>query len=396
VNSDGTTGTASHIEFSDEAQGTVISTNLTNGVGTINVMGQTVTVDADTVFKSEVTTITTIDMLQAGNIVEVSGYSDGSGTIYATRIEVKSVSHTAGEEIEVKGKISNLDTTAMTFILGDPAGTNLTVDYSGANLMNFPASGIADGQFVEVASTTDVTGNQMTATKVEMQNADNKHVYGMEGDELELEGVVTADLVDNQFMLNDQTVLVDPAATVVENGALADVVTGTKLEVKGQLDSSGNLVASHISFREEATAEMFAQIDAVSADNNTLTVMGMDIHVNTLTRMADEQDAYSMTPMRYFSLADVAQGDWIQVHYYQDATGNYVATEVKRVNAPSTATDTLSGTIDSVAQSGLLVVSGISVDASVSSTTFTVGQHVEISGSYSSGTLVASSISVSN
>lgn len=390
VNSDGLTGTASSIEFSDETQGTVMSINLISGVGTINVMGQTVNVDANTVFKSQVASITTIDMLQAGNIVEVSGYSNGSGAIYATRIEVKGAAHSAGEVIEVKGKISSLDTTAKTFIVGDPAGSFITVDYSSANLMNFPTSGIANGQFVEVASTSDVTANLLTATMVDMQNADNKHVDATVGDELELEGVVTSALANNQFMLNDQIVLVDPTLTTVENGVLTDILLGAKLEVEGQLDASGNLVASSVSFREEASAEMFAQVDAISTGTNTLTVMGVTVQVNNLTFMADEQDA-NMMPVRYFSLADLAQGDWLEVHYYKDTTGNYVATEVKRENAPSTTTVTLSGPVDSVA-SNLLVVSGITVDASVSSATFTVGQNVEISGSYSSGTLVASSI----
>ena len=396
VNSDGVTGTASDIEFSDETQGSVMSVSLTNGIGTINVMGQTVNVDADTVFQSQVSGITAISMLQAGNIVEVSGYSNGTGTIYATRIEVKKASHTAGEEIEVKGKISNLDTTAMTFILGDPAGSFITVDYSSANLLNFPTAGIANDQFVEVATTADVTNNTLTATKVEMKNADNKHVDGNEGDDLELEGVVTADLANNQFMLNDQTVIVDSTATELEDGSLADIVAGTKLEVEGQLDASGNLVASDIQFRHEASVEMFAPVDAVSPDTNTLTAMGVTIQVDTLTRMSDGQDANNMTPVRYFSLADVAQGDWLEVHYYTDASGNNVATEVKRENTPASAIVTLNGTIDSVTPAGLLVVSGINVDASISTTAFIVGQKVDITGSYSSGTLLASSIILAN
>jgi hypothetical protein len=391
VNSDGTTGDADSIEFNDETQGTVMSVNLTNGVGTIDVMGQTINVDADTVFESHVAGITSIDMLQQGNIVEVSGYTDGNGTIYATRIEVKNASHTAGEEIEVKGNISNLDTTAMTFSLG-----NLTVDYSNAALENFPDGVPANDQFVEATTTADVTNNLMVATKVEMKNADNKHVTGNEGDELELEGVVTADLSGNQFMLNDQIVLVDEATTEVENGSLADVVMGTKLEVEGQLDADGNLVASDIKFRQEASTELFASVEAVNVDTNTITIMGVDIQVNALTRIHDEQNDNNMTPVRYFSIADVAQGDWLEVHYYQDDSGNYVATEVMRDDAPTDTMMKLSGTISEVGLSNMLVVDGINVDAFVSTNVFSVGQKVEITGSYASGTLTASTISLDN
>ena len=390
VSSDGIHGTANTIEFNDEMQGSVSAVNLTNGIGTIDVMGQTVNVAADTAFESKVAGITTIDMLQVGNIVEVSGYSSGNGVVYATRVEVKNASHSAGEEIEVKGKISNLNTAAMTFSLG-----NLTVDYSNANLNNFPGSGMANDQFVEVVTTSDVTNNLMVATKVEMKNADNKHVDGNEGDELELEGIVTGDLATNQFMLNDQIVIVDDS-TEYDNGGVMDIVMGVKMQVEGRLDADSNLIASHVKFRAEASSEMFAPVDAISTDTNTFTVMGIEIHVNTLTRMSDQQDGNNMTPVRYFSLADIAAGDWIEVRYYQDTSGNYVATEVKRDDAPTNAIVTLSGVIDQVAQSGLLVVSGINVDASVSNAVFTDGQKVEVTGSFTNGTLVATAISIDN
>jgi len=396
VNADGTTGTATQIDYSDEANGSVMAVNLNNGLGTINVMGMTVNVDAATVFKSDVAGITTIDMLQIGNIVEVSGYSDGSGTIYATRIEVKKASHTDGEEIEVKGRISNLDTTSMTFELGDPNASFIIVDYSTARLENFPASGIANDQFVEVVSTSEIAGNVLAATKVVLQNVDNKHVETHAGDHLELEGVVTADLTNNQFKLNDQTVIVDPETTHVVNGALTDIVIGVKLEVEGQMDSDGNLVASNIIFREQASAKMFAQVDAVSADTNSVSVMGVEIHVNTLTHMADEQTANNMMPVRHFNLTEVSVGDWIEVRYYQDTSGSFVATELKRENAPANSVDSLHGTIDIVLESGFLVVAGVTVDASVSTAVFTVGQTVEITGNYSAGTLVAIKITTNH
>lgn len=386
VNSDGTHGTANSIEFNDEMQGTVSAVNVTNGVGSIDVMGQTVNVDADTVFESHVDGVTTVDMLQVGNIVEVSGYTDGTGTVYATRVEVKKAAHAMGEAIEVKGKITSLDTTAMTFMLGD-----LTVDYSGANLVGFPDGQPALDQFVEVTTTTDVTNNLLVATKVELKNTDNKHVSGAKGDKLELEGVVTADLADNQFMLNDQIVIVDDN-TEYENGSVTDITMGVKMEVQGQLDADGNLVASHVQFRHAAGAEMFAPVDAVSTDANTVTVMGMDIHVNTFTRLCDQQDGNNATPVRYFSLADVMPGDWLEVRYYKDADGNYMATEVKRQNAPADAMDKIAGAIDEVTQAGLLVIEGVQVDASVSSAVFNVGDKVEAMGTFADGVLTATEI----
>ena len=386
VDSDGVHGSASSINFNDEMQGTVLGVTLTNGVVSLDVMGQTVNVDADTVFESKVAGITSIDMLAFGNIVEVSGYSDGNGTVYATRVELKKAAHSNDEEIEVKGKISNLDTTAMTFLLGD-----LTVDYSNANLLNFPESGIANDLFVEVTTTSDVNNNIMIAAKVEMKNAGNKYFDGNnQSDGHEMEGIVTVALDGNQFTLNDQIVIVDDA-TQYEDGSEMDIVLGTKMVVEGELNSDGYLVASHIKFRTEAGAQMLAPVDAVNADTNTITVMGLEIHVNTLTRMSDQQDN-NMTPVRYFSLADVAQGDWVVVRYYKDAGGDYVATEVKREDPSNDAMDKLNGIIDEITDAGLLVIEGVYVDASIAGTDFTVGQQVEVTGTYADGVLTATKV----
>ncbi|MBE9563610.1 MAG: hypothetical protein IMF17_00090, partial [Proteobacteria bacterium] len=113
VNADGVTGTATAITCTDELEGYVLDVSaLVGGVGTMNVMGQTVTITADTVFDSD--TMASIADLVVNDIVEVHGYSDGTGNVFATRVETKDVD----EDIEVKGLISNLDSIAFTFKLG--------------------------------------------------------------------------------------------------------------------------------------------------------------------------------------------------------------------------------------------------------------------------------------
>ncbi|VAW83267.1 hypothetical protein MNBD_GAMMA14-1087, partial [hydrothermal vent metagenome] len=85
--SSGTTGLALSIDVSDEMEGLVQSNSIppAGNSGTLVIMGQTVTVDVNTLFESNVAGITTIDQIVAGNVVEVSGYSDGNGAVFATR-----------------------------------------------------------------------------------------------------------------------------------------------------------------------------------------------------------------------------------------------------------------------------------------------------------------------
>ena len=127
INADGVTGVATSVICNDELQGAVVELPVIDAAGnvtSINVMGQTITVNLDTVFDSDVTL--TIADLVVGDIVEVSGFSDGNGNILATRVETKA----AGDDNELKGLVGSLNETAQTFKIGA-----LIIDYSSASSM---------------------------------------------------------------------------------------------------------------------------------------------------------------------------------------------------------------------------------------------------------------------
>ena len=61
----------------------------------------------------------------------------------------------------------------------------------------------------------------------------------------------------------------------------------------------------------------------------------MTFTVNNETRMIDEQDE-GVTPVFYFSLTDIAIGDFVEIDYYtDDISGNKIATKVERDDPPS-------------------------------------------------------------
>ena len=252
VNEDGTTGVATHISYSDELEGIVSAVNIaTDGTGTLIVMGQTVKVSGTTTFESSVAAVTAMNSIVSGNIVEVSGYSDGKGTIVATRVEVKKAAWEVGDEIEVKGVISGLYGTEgpgmssiQTFMLG-----MLKVNYfvRDTTTVEHP---LADGLYVKVTSTEPPVGNMLNASKVEIEGDGKKGVDGHEGDEFELEGVVGSVISTTEFVLNGQTVLIDNG-TEFENGSAATIAVDAKLEVEGTLNADGKLVADEIEFRHE-------------------------------------------------------------------------------------------------------------------------------------------------
>jgi hypothetical protein len=61
-----------------------------------------------------------------------------------------------------------------------------------------------------------------------------------------------------------------------------------------------------------------------------VAVGGKTIKVNTQTVMADDRDDNGAVPVRYFSLADLAVGDLVEVHYYLDDSNALVATKLER------------------------------------------------------------------
>ncbi|HED33482.1 MAG TPA: hypothetical protein ENJ08_04580 [Gammaproteobacteria bacterium] len=323
INADGSTGTATSISSSDEIEGYVLDlSNLaTDGTGTINVMGQTVSISLDTVFGSD--TITAITDLQVNDIVEVHGYSDGNGTVAATRIETKN----NADDVEVKGLISALDEANTSFTLG-----SLTIDYSAAT--ELPAT-LVDGLYVEAATNDLLTGDLatgfvMSASKVEIEEDGDMDVDGDEGEEIKVQGVVS-DVTGTSFRFNGT--LVEFSSLEDDDFDLNTLIDGMMVTVEGTIDANGDFVIEEIA--EDTVSELEVDGTVTATTDTTITITDannttMTFSVNNSTRMIDEQDE-QMTPVRFFSLADIAAGDYVEIEYsVDDTTGEQIATELKR------------------------------------------------------------------
>ena len=322
VNADGVTGTATAVICSDELEGYVLDvSSLTNGIGTMNVMGQTVTITADTVFDSD--TKASIADLVANDIVEVHGYPDGTGNILATRIETKN----AATDIEVKGLISNLNSNLMTFNLG-----GLLVDYSSAADV---AANLADDLYVEVKTQDPLSGLTLIASKVEIEEDGSLDIDGEEGEDLEVQGVVS-NITATSFDFNGTTVLFASLETG-DDFDVESLIEGMIITVEGYIDANGNFVVEEI--EEDHASENEAEGLVTGTTDTTITIsvnsVDMTFSVNNETRMIDEQDE-GVTPVFYFSLTDIAIGDFVEIDYYtDDISGNKIATKIERDDSPS-------------------------------------------------------------
>ena len=332
----GNQGEASSIEFNDDLEGLVQANGLAAG-GSLLVMGQNVTVDANTNFESEDATITAVEDIPENAVVEISGYPDGNGNILATYIELKVADVTApnsgyDDEMEVKGLIADLDTTAQTFMLG-----NISVNY--ADKLDADVTP-ANGLFVEVKFTvgTDANGNStLEASKIELEDGGEYGVRGEPGEDFGLEGVISnIDTTAGTFEVNGQTIQI-PQGFDLSSFNANDLVS---LDVS--VDANGDIVVDEIE-RDHADDdgngfEMVAEVTAVDSTAGTITVDDRTVNVdrfNTIMKDDREVDAngVAVTPVQYFSIDDIVAGDWLEMKISEDAEGNLTAVKIERIDA---------------------------------------------------------------
>jgi len=386
VNADGTTGVASTVQFADEVEGVLLENNYLID-GTLNIMGQTVHIDPTTAFDSKIAAITSVDLVEIGNIVEVSGFSDGNGLIFASRIEVKKQVKEVDDEISMKGVVSSLDDIAQTFSIG-----GLSIDYSSAQLDGF--STLTEGLFVEVKSDSALTGTTLTATKIELENDGKKDDDGDDGEEREFEGVIMA-YADNMLSVNGQSVYLNDN-TEYEYGTVNELIVGTRIKVEAEFDAAGQLIADEIKFKESGDTELSGTVESIDLEANSVTVMGVSYHLSNNTIIKDERDSNDQTPIRYFKLSDIAAGDWVELRAgYDDSAMQWNAVKLERDDMENGELAELSGEVSDASIANQLTVAGITIDyTAVAGFSATVGDMVEMKGSYDASIFTVTEIEI--
>lgn len=244
INANDTTGIAQKVVFKDLLEG-VVTRNSSDNL-TIEVLGQRIEIDNRTQLidgRKDIVTFAFNNLidLQIGNIVEVSGIKNAAGLIKATSIKLKEERFVSGDsENEIKGNISSLNTSDYTFMLGATL-----VDYRGATFSHFNAKTLANGQYIEVKSRTNIIGNKLIADKIELKKDEKIEVKT--GVEVEIEGLVTRFVSTQDFDVNGITVTTN-SATEYKDGKVGDIHLNIEVEIKGVINDEKVLVAKEIEF----------------------------------------------------------------------------------------------------------------------------------------------------
>ncbi len=350
---DGQTGQARQVAYRKNLKGPVQASTIPAGgdSGTLTVLGQSVTVDVYTVYDGS-DARPTIDTLQSGDLVEVSGFPTDGG-IYATRI-----AHQSGpsEAMELKGRVSALDPVQRTFRIG-----TLTIDYSGLT-----DPGLADGRAVEVKGT--LQNDRLLASELDLEDHLPGELRPMPGREGELEGIVTAiDLQAGTLTVNGQTLSVPMPL-------LQQVQTGDRVELEGRFDAQGNFQVHDWQMRPRRgqLAELTAPVEAVDRQTRRVTLLGARYQLTNATLLKDDY-----RDVREFGLDDLDAGqDWLELRVYQTDDG----WRIERLERTEPQDEyEIEGVVEAL-DGNTLHIAGLQITLS-GATLPSVGMRVELSGS---------------
>ncbi len=333
--------TANRIRFDNDLKGAVENVQPDAGdptTGTFRIAGQTVLIDAETVFDNDVGNndgLAGIDIrdldasVLAGNqpmVVEVSGFPTETG-ILATRIDRRDEaatdigrSNVDGDEIEVKGFVDSVAADGNSFTVNDAvfrvnAATQFDEDL-GAN------SDLI-GKFVEVKADIDAAGD-FIARRVEREDD-----FGDDdrSGEFEIEGILQS--VDTAgdpdvIVVNGVRLEVSDAAQLVQS-------IGQRIEVKGSFNDNGVVQIRQAGLDPENTVRIEDRVASLDAAGGVITTrLGVVVEPTGASRIrdkaGDDGDRLSVDAF----LARVSPGDFLEARGVPAGESGVTWTRIER------------------------------------------------------------------
>jgi uncharacterized protein DUF5666 len=343
IASGGATGTSTSLAVSDKLIGPVSATDPASG--SLAVLGATVQVTGDT---SVGLGIIPADVagLARGDVVVVDGYRTSTGLI-AARLDRAQ----AGQELRVAGPVSNLDGFGLQFQIGAT-----TIDYSKAAAGLPPL--VTNGSYVIARGGTATSATRLQVAQV---TTATESPGGANGDSAIVHGAVTRFGSSSDFDVAGQAVRTS-ASTAFSGGTAADVAADRELEVQGQYDRSGTLVAISVTLTPVASFRVVGPVASLDAGAATLVVAGLTLTTGARTLWDD----LSAAALHVFGFGNLAVGDWVEVRGVAGVAGAATVRVIERRVTPTPSFVELQG-VPSVLADPALTLSGIAVDARTAS-----------------------------
>ena len=384
--------------------GTGISAGPVSGFGSIYVNGirfdthnAQITIDGQSATEDGLQLGMVVTVVGEINAEQTQGMADTITFNYLLQAEVSGVD-SQGKTITAAGKTIHVDELTVFF------NTSLSALQTGDNIKvsgNKKANGNIAATFITAAGTESPTSSPVINDADPLREQFFDTTEKLDVGSIVFSGLVTSPATENKVVVQGITVDLD-ADTIITNGIKSDLNIDTRVDIKARVKTNGELVAKAIFIRRRANIHIEAVVDAIDADNATLTLAGVSMSINAATLMQDD----SLAKVRRFSLTDLGVGDKLLVYGRKEGEA-IVLTRLQRRNS-LTAT-IISGPIDKSASGQTFELLGLTVDTTsagisyadangnnLSTNDFSVqlsdGVQVQVSGTLNSSTLVAERI----
>ena len=293
LNADGSSGTARLLAYESLLRGTV---DEEPGTLSLRVLGQRVQIDPTTVFAGASGT----GELRRGDRLQVSGFRNPDGSLRATWVQREP----GGGSLQFTGFVSAVAGNTLTL-------AGLGIDISRATQAGFGGVPPSPGQLLRVVLEAAPVAGIAAASRITL--IDTRTPDGVR--QQQLQGIVSQwDAATGRFLLNGpggQSVQVGEA-TQFQDGTLADLANGKRVEVRGTRGSDGVLQAERLEFyRDLLTAYGRGRVTAVDVSGrrfNVLDLPGVEVRLRVGTLLDDSSLLGGV-----LSLANLQVGDEVLV-----------------------------------------------------------------------------------
>lgn len=308
-------GQADRLDYDDSVRGPLQSAswNDVDGMGTLQVAGQQIQVDGQTVFKGA-TPVALAGAAGDTYRVRVSAWRLDDGSFRASYVGAKLIGDDFDDvnEVEIEGEISSLDASLQTFQIN-----GIDVDYQSAQFDDdLGRNDLSNGLIVEVEGF--IESGVLIAEEID----DEDDLF--EGnDDVEIAGAISGEYDESarQFQLNGVTVQVNGGTEFDDGLRENDLTDGLLVKVEGEF-RNGVLIAEEIESRD-GDAELDGRIESKS--DNEMVVSGVTVRLTGSTLIENDDDDDDRIIMRTQDLEDLRVGDSVEIEGRQHTSdGGYL------------------------------------------------------------------------
>lgn len=234
--------------------------------------------DSNTVILDHHRNVITFNDLQKGMIVEIKGFTQNDGSVYASKVKIEDFWR---HDIEFTGVIDSIGTNWLS-VLG-----NLVFVDSSTVILDHSRNpvGIGDlsvGMRVEVKALVQNDGTLLASRiKIEDNNPNQVEVYGTI-DSLTLSSVFVS---GSEFLVDDQTVVLNHAHIIIP---FSDLQVGMFVEVKAFSQTDGSFLT--VKIRIEDSPSFYSSIGIISGiSSQTIYISNSTYQINTSTVLINSQ-----------------------------------------------------------------------------------------------------------